>query len=286
MEYGQYTVRVSQRARKVHFVVSRRHGLEVVVPAGFDRGRIPELLADKRDWLARTAARLGEEAARVPRDEAGDLPQVVRLRAVAEEWRVAYRAGSEPAGRGRPRVREYPSVEHAGPIEYAGPIGQAGPIEGRDGNGPGSLEAMKPAGFIAVPAESGREAPVRTALSRWLESRARLHLPGMVASTARELGLDYAGVSIRAQKTRWGSCSRAGAISLNCTLLFLPAHLVDYVLVHELCHRRELNHSDRFWAMVGGFRPDWKLRRRELRKASAYVPPWVELWMEERRRQG
>lgn len=72
-------------------------------------------------------------------------------------------------------------------------------------------------------------------------------------------------VSIRNQKTRWGSCSRRGSLSFNYRLLLLPAHLRDYIIVHELCHLLELNHSQRFWVLVAQSFPDYQSLRRELK---------------------
>jgi len=77
--------------------------------------------------------------------------------------------------------------------------------------------------------------------------------------------ISYARVSIRNQKTCWGSCSRKGNLNFNYKLLFLPSHLQDYVIVHELAHVRELSHSPRFWAVVASVIPDYGTRRRELR---------------------
>jgi hypothetical protein len=79
-------------------------------------------------------------------------------------------------------------------------------------------------------------------------------------------GVSHARVSIRNQKTCWGSCSRKGNLNFNYKILFLPAHLRDYVIVHELAHLRELSHSPRFWALVASVVPDCTVRRRELRE--------------------
>ena len=72
-------------------------------------------------------------------------------------------------------------------------------------------------------------------------------------------------VSIRNQKTRWGSCSRTGSLSFNYRLLLLPPHLRDYIIVHEICHLLELNHSHRFWALLAKTFPDYRALRRELK---------------------
>lgn len=79
-------------------------------------------------------------------------------------------------------------------------------------------------------------------------------------------GFTYNNVTIRRQKTRWGSCSRDGNLNFNAKIIHLPPHLADYVIVHELCHVKEMNHSDRFWNLVAQVLPDHKERRREIRK--------------------
>lgn len=75
-------------------------------------------------------------------------------------------------------------------------------------------------------------------------------LPGRVAELARQYGFTYTGVTINSARTRWGSCSSRKHLNLSLYLMQLPWHLIDYVILHELCHTREMNHSDRFWALM------------------------------------
>jgi predicted metal-dependent hydrolase len=82
----------------------------------------------------------------------------------------------------------------------------------------------------------------------------------------RHYGYVYHKVFIRNTRTRWGSCSSRGNLGFNYRIVRLSPPLVDYIVVHELCHLKEFNHSPRFWALVAECIPQWKLYRRELRK--------------------
>jgi len=78
---------------------------------------------------------------------------------------------------------------------------------------------------------------------------------------APALGVTYRQVQIRGQRTRWGSCSSRGTLSFNWRLALAPLEVLDYVVVHELCHLREPNHSSRFWRLVASRRPGWRRQR-------------------------
>ena len=82
---------------------------------------------------------------------------------------------------------------------------------------------------------------------------------------APRVGVDYGHVTIRCQKTRWGSCSSKGNLNFNCLLMLAPEAVRDYVVVHELCHRREMNHSPRFWAEVERVLPGYRVPRQWLK---------------------
>ena len=94
-------------------------------------------------------------------------------------------------------------------------------------------------------------------LNRWLKQKAEQHLLPLLAELSEQTGLVYHSASIRLQRGRWGSCSAKGDISLNARLLYKPYEFVRYVLIHELCHLEELNHSPRFWRLVESFVPDY-----------------------------
>ena len=119
-------------------------------------------------------------------------------------------------------------------------------------------------------------AAARALLQRFVQRRAAEVLPPWLARVAEETGLRFAGVRIRTQRARWGSCSASGRISLNCKLLFLEPALVRHVLVHELCHTLHLNHSPAFWKVVADHDPDWRRLRAELQARPAMAPAWIE----------
>ena len=112
-------------------------------------------------------------------------------------------------------------------------------------------------------------------LVKWLRLQGRLHLMPWLERTAGELGLGFVKGQVRNQKSRWGSCSAKGTISLNQDLLFLPPDLVRYIIVHELCHTRHMDHSRRFWALVGSFEPAFRSLDARMKDARGLIPSWA-----------
>ena len=98
-----------------------------------------------------------------------------------------------------------------------------------------------------------------------LREKARALVTERVQYYAPLIGVTYNQIVIRAQHTRWGSCSNKGNLNFNCLLALVPPEVLDYVVVHELCHRKELNHSERFWNEVTKILPDYKVRKKWLK---------------------
>ncbi|MBN1994919.1 MAG: M48 family metallopeptidase [Anaerolineae bacterium] len=229
-----YTVRESARARHVNLKISLERGLEVVIPRGFNRRRIPDILQKKQAWIKRTVKRLEERRLFLAGEPA--LPEQIRLQAVAETWSVAYRPTSSA-----------------------------------------QITVTEKAGQRLI--LSGNVADVdqcQTALRKWVARKAKQHLTPWLRQLGQVEQLPFDRVTFRGQKTRWGSCSGRKTISLNYKLLFLPPALVRYVLIHELCHTKHLNHSAKFWTLVGQKEPNYKQLKKELRASWCYVPGWVQ----------
>lgn len=246
----EYRLRVSGRARRVSLRVAPGLGLEVVLPEHADPACVPDLLRRHRGWIEKQLARLGAAA---------PGPQ-------APPARILLNGGLEEV-----LLRGLP-----GPAQPEPPAGAA-PRPGLPRSAFDLAARLRP--------ESVRRRELRLPplpetelfpwLRGWLREEAGLRLLPALDELARQHGFAYARAALRAQRTRWGSCSARGSISLNVCLVFLPEALVRHVLLHELCHTRHLNHSAAFWRCL--FEADARglANDRALRRAWKYVPAWA-----------
>jgi predicted metal-dependent hydrolase len=118
---------------------------------------------------------------------------------------------------------------------------------------PGRSRAHRQGDRLLVPA-----ADARPAIERFYRRAARAEIAPRLDAAAARAGLSYTGLDIRAQRTRWASCSSKGRMSFNWRLLMAPERVLEYVVWHEVCHLQVLDHSPRFWALLERYWPDWR----------------------------
>ena len=102
-------------------------------------------------------------------------------------------------------------------------------------------------------------------------SEAKSIIPRLVTRYAKEMNITYNKVFVKKQKTRWGSCSSRGNINLNCLIILVPSYVKKYVIVHELAHRKEMNHSERFWKIVASMIPNYQKAMMWLKRNGDFV---------------
>jgi len=126
-------------------------------------------------------------------------------------------------------------------------------------------EGLVVSGPVVSYEEKEQEAAVKEAVKLWYRREARGYLEAKASSWSAVMNVGYGKIAVRDQATRWGSCSARGNLNFNWRLVLLPEELADYVVVHELAHRIQMNHSNAFWEIVERELPDYRLRRRELK---------------------
>jgi hypothetical protein len=184
------------------------------------------------------------------------LPEMLRAK---RHWILVKLAQFERALPPRPdKFTDGSSIPYLGRslrVTVTGDIGGAGGVT-LDGNG------------LVVTAGPGNGS-VSALLEHWYRAQAARVIQARVEEISAMLGVSYSRLTIRGQRTRWGSCSRKGNLSFNWKLLMAPQPVVDYVVVHELAHLAVMDHSKRFWSLVAQHCPQWRAHRRWLKEHGA-----------------
>lgn len=115
------------------------------------------------------------------------------------------------------------------------------------------------------------QSEIRKTVSKILRKQAKAYLPRRISFLAEKYDFNFEKLRFSHTGTRWGSCSSSGTISLNIALMNLPHHLIDYVIIHELCHTRQMNHSSKFWQEVEKYCPDYKKYVQEIKQFSPSI---------------
>jgi len=235
-----YKIRVHPRARHIRLRVDPREGVVVTVPKRFSQRRVAALVAESQDWIAAVRAKI--ELAQAAMDEAarGLRPTRLDLPAINEHWPVHY------------AVAERQTVAFKA--------------------GEDALSFQLPSNATDEPTIDQR---VAEKLRAWLFDRAHQAMVPMVQDMATQHGFSHGRITIRNQRSRWGSCSSNGNLSLNARLLFCSPAACRYVILHELVHTEHPNHSKAFWSRLAQLDPDYRTAMQELKAATHRIPDWL-----------
>jgi predicted metal-dependent hydrolase len=220
------------RRRSIGFVVDAE-GLTVRAPAGVALAEIEHALHGKAGWIVRK------------------LHEVRVLQQRREAGRIAWVHGAQLPYLGAPLLLRL-GVSQGARVRL---------VEC------GDERALQ----LALPHEAAAQ-QARAQVQAWFQRQARSHFTARLEHFAPQLEVRWQRLSLSSARTRWGSASADGSIRLNWRLMHYTPALIDYVVVHELAHLREMNHSPRFWRIVEGVLPDYAMRRQQLRAQPA--PLW------------
>ncbi len=234
----EYRIRTHPRARHVRLRIARDGSVAVTVPPGFDRCVVERLVAERHQWIAEARARMASRRQQLDPALCGRQPKRIVLPAVGERWQVVY--------------------------------GSASGLRVRFEEDRASLRLL-----IEARGADPDEQQLAELLRRWLIERARRHLVPLVGELAELYGFRPGRISIRTQRSRWGSCSGRGNLSLNARLLLVSEQACRHVLIHELVHLEHPNHSTAFYRRLAELDPNHKEAIAELKSAWYRMPDWL-----------
>lgn len=235
-EKERYSVVFSNR-KTVGIGISKDGRLTVRAPYGTSRLTIERILREKEDWIRKSMERVMEEARQnnAPSDRYFD-GALFPLHGGAAEL----------------MLREVPDADSI-------------------------IVSLRPdvrGTLLSVRGSNLTPERVQEAIDVWGRKYAKAYLEARVRQYAEKLDVEIGRITIRETKTRWGSCTADGNLNFHWKLILLPKSICDYVIVHELCHRFEMNHSKAFWANVAAVFPDYKDRRKKLKEIEKRILSW------------
>ena len=219
--------------------ISLEKGLVVVVPESMSKRQavelIPEFVRDKHIWINDTIEKLQAKKQLRPSIEHCQLPESVSLIALAQVFSISY--------------QYLPDAP---------------------------LKLLHQDSYqLEIRGDLDNRHSVFALLEHFFKDYARFYLQQRLEQLSKESGLVYNRLTVRAQKTRWGSCSAKKNINLNYRLLFINKHLVDYILLHELVHTIHMNHSNAFWTSLKLLIPDARSKDRQVNQITRSLPCWM-----------
>ena len=223
----------SERAKYMRIKVGLDGHVTLTMPRGVSRAAAERFLTEQRAWLRQALLSMKRKSAAGERAENVSFPDRIEFGFFPAVFRTEYH-WMDTAWQGARLDREQGTLIFSGAV-----LDQTGTLE---------------------------------AFRMLLKRTAEAEFPALLSELSKKTDIPFAGCAVRLQARRWGSCSAEGHISLNALLLLFPRELTEYVMIHELCHRREMNHSARFWALVGSFVPDWRIRRARLNARANALP--------------
>jgi predicted metal-dependent hydrolase len=226
-----YSVTYNKRRINLRLKAVPPANIEVAAPAGFPAYRIEEVLRTKSDWILSQLAKLAETQANPVNSSIQDGAELLFCGQIV-------------------KLRLEPSAAQRAKV---------------------ALQAGTMTASLPKHIDRQDEQAVATVLKKWYISSARRLLTERTAYWATQIGVRPQKISIREQKTRWGSCSHRANINYNWRIIMAPPAVIDYLVVHELCHIKMPNHSKDFWLLVGQSAPDYKQHRAWLRRNAALL---------------
>lgn len=239
-----YAIRISNRAKYMRLTVSLDKGIVVVVPDSMTKQQmarfIPQFVKDKQLWISEAIEKLQTKKASKTTLEQCQLPEIISLPGIGQVFSVHYLSESNTC------------------------------------RSKATLKLLQQADFqLEIRGNLKDKIQVFALLERFFKDYAKYYLKQKLDQLSCESKLPYNHLTIRAQKTRWGSCSAKKNINLNYRLLFIEEKLLDYILIHELVHTVHMNHSKAFWRNLELLMPDARIRDKRVNQAAKDLPCWV-----------